>query len=217
MLASQPSVNIWVCFKIGMPQIPEVIALKRHCVAFWFWNENWNFPAFWFGLIRWFNFFKHSEFKIELASQPSHKHWLSSLLFHMASQPILASQPNPPVPDIPSVLASNVDAGSWRGAAHRDDVVCLVKRHICDHALSQNLLVLPECRIYKSGIHPDTKCLKTTLSTDVLLIWLGRFHCELLLVYFLIFLEHIHKKYVPLTGWGIQLTTATSSGIKCWL
>lgn len=63
-----------------------------------------------------------------------------------------------PLSDLPEQLALNVDQGSWRGAPHREDIVCLVKRHICDTQLSQKpLLVLPESRVARVGLNTEVK------------------------------------------------------------
>ena len=61
-------------------------------------------------------------------------------------------------PDLPDALAHSVDNGSWRGAPHHEDIICLVKRHVCDGQLSQSpLLVLPEARVFRVQLKPDAK------------------------------------------------------------
>ena len=60
--------------------------------------------------------------------------------------------------DLPETLASNVDPGSWRGADHGEDVICLVKKYICSGELSQKpLLVLPHARLGMANLKPEAK------------------------------------------------------------
>ena len=58
--------------------------------------------------------------------------------------------------DLPETLASNVDPGSWRGAEHGEDVICLVKKRSGE--LSQKpLLVLPHARHGMANLKPESK------------------------------------------------------------
>lgn len=68
-----------------------------------------------------------------------------------------------PLPDLPESLACNVAHGSWRGSPLPGDVVCLIKRYICDSELSQApLLILPHVRVGEVQLVPQPKKLRLT-------------------------------------------------------
>lgn len=69
-----------------------------------------------------------------------------------------------PLPDVPPGLAKNINNGSYRGAESPNDVICFIKKHICDDELSQEpLLVLTEQRARNFDLIPQSKTLACTM------------------------------------------------------
>ena len=64
------------------------------------------------------------------------------------------------MPDVPEPLARIVDHGSYKGPAHPLDVICFIKKHMCDYELAQRpLLVLSHTRAQSFVLVPTTKLL----------------------------------------------------------
>ena len=63
--------------------------------------------------------------------------------------------------DLPPALVNGVQEGSFRGNRDPLDVICLLKKYICDPMLSQQpLLVIPREKASGWEILPSTKCLE---------------------------------------------------------
>jgi len=74
----------------------------------------------------------------------------------------------PPV-DVPPAFQRSIDHGSWRGEPSDHDVICFVKRHICDKELSQDpILVLTYARASGFPLVPNSKSFANQFRENVL-------------------------------------------------